>query len=197
MPTEDVDLSGEWGPGHLIRTGQGVVLFLEAANRDPARFPRPPSAQRQPSPHLAFGHGAHRCPRSRTFQARGGKAHFVSGCVFRRRMISFFPDEQGRLPCPVERFAPGRVERCSPGRVRFAPEGDVSWQDQGSCGAHGPRSFTSQARFFEGKQAMDASSTSLSVKVSAVRAELPAIEPAGRGGGLPLPFAQQRLWLLE
>ncbi|HEX2219574.1 MAG TPA: condensation domain-containing protein, partial [Gemmatimonadales bacterium] len=33
--------------------------------------------------------------------------------------------------------------------------------------------------------------------MSAVRAELPAIEPAGRGGGLPLSFAQQRLWSLE
>jgi cytochrome P450 len=62
--TEDVDLSGEWGPGHLIRTGQRVVLFLEAANRDPARFPDPHQLkwERQPNPHLAFGHGAHRCP---------------------------------------------------------------------------------------------------------------------------------------
>src|SRR5687767_6028867 len=41
------------------------------------------------------------------------------------------------------------------------------------------------------------SSAPLSVKVSAIRAELPAIEPAGRGGDLPLSFAQQRLWLLE
>ena len=62
--TEDVDLSAEWGPGHLIRTGQRVVLFLEAANRDPARFPDPHElkGERQPNPHLAFGHGAHRCP---------------------------------------------------------------------------------------------------------------------------------------
>ncbi|MFL5387020.1 MAG: cytochrome P450 [Longimicrobiaceae bacterium] len=62
--TEDVDLSGEWGPGHLIRTGQRVVLFLEAANRDPARFPDPHQLkwERQPNPHLAFGHGPHRCP---------------------------------------------------------------------------------------------------------------------------------------
>jgi hypothetical protein len=37
----------------------------------------------------------------------------------------------------------------------------------------------------------------LSATVSAVRAELPAIEPAGRGRGLPLSFAQQRPWLLE
>ncbi|HST59742.1 MAG TPA: cytochrome P450 [Longimicrobium sp.] len=62
--TEDVDLSGEWGPGHLIRMGQRVVLFLEAANRDPARFPDPHELkwERQPNPHVAFGHGSHRCP---------------------------------------------------------------------------------------------------------------------------------------
>jgi cytochrome P450 len=62
--TEDVDLSGEWGAGHVVRAGQRVVLFLEAANRDPARFPDPHELkwERQPNPHLAFGHGAHRCP---------------------------------------------------------------------------------------------------------------------------------------
>ena len=40
-------------------------------------------------------------------------------------------------------------------------------------------------------------SAALSATVSAVRAGLPAIEPAGRGGGLPLSFEQQRLWLPE
>lgn len=61
---EDVDLSEAFGPGHLIRKGQRVILFLEAANRDPARFPEPHElrGERQPNPHLAFGHGAHRCP---------------------------------------------------------------------------------------------------------------------------------------
>jgi cytochrome P450 len=61
---EDVDLSDAYGPGHLIRKGQRVVLFLEAANRDPARFPDPHDlrCERQPNPHLAFGHGPHRCP---------------------------------------------------------------------------------------------------------------------------------------
>ncbi|HEV7627882.1 MAG TPA: condensation domain-containing protein, partial [Streptomyces sp.] len=40
-------------------------------------------------------------------------------------------------------------------------------------------------------------SAQLPVTVAAVRAELPAIEPAGRGGGVPLSFAQQRLWSLD
>jgi cytochrome P450 len=62
--TEDVDLSGELGPGHRIRRGEKVFLFLEAANRDPRRFVDPHVLQeeRQPNPHVAFGHGPHRCP---------------------------------------------------------------------------------------------------------------------------------------
>jgi cytochrome P450 len=62
--TEDVDLSDQWGPGHVIRTGERVILFLEAANRDPVRFPEPHELkwERQPNPHVAFGHGPHRCP---------------------------------------------------------------------------------------------------------------------------------------
>jgi amino acid adenylation domain-containing protein len=40
-------------------------------------------------------------------------------------------------------------------------------------------------------------SAPLPVTVSGVRSELPAIEPAERGRGGPLSFAQQRLWLLE
>ena len=40
-------------------------------------------------------------------------------------------------------------------------------------------------------------SAPLSVTVGAAGAELPAIEPAGRGGDLPPSFAQLRLWLLE
>ncbi len=61
---EDVDLSDAFGAGHLIRKGQRVILFLEAANRDPARFPEPHELRgdRQPNPHMAFGHGPHRCP---------------------------------------------------------------------------------------------------------------------------------------
>ena len=64
LAVEDVDLSDTFGAGHLVRKGQRVILFLEAANRDPARFPEPHELRddRQPNPHLAFGHGPHRCP---------------------------------------------------------------------------------------------------------------------------------------
>ncbi|HZG43907.1 MAG TPA: cytochrome P450 [Longimicrobium sp.] len=52
------------GEGHAIRRGERVILFLEAANRDPQAFADPHAlrADRQPNPHLAFGFGVHRCP---------------------------------------------------------------------------------------------------------------------------------------
>lgn len=62
--TEDVDLSEEFPGNHLIRRGEKVILFLEAANRDPQSFPEPHALlpERQPNPHIAFGYGPHRCP---------------------------------------------------------------------------------------------------------------------------------------
>lgn len=55
---EDFMFSGE----HL-RAGEQVVLWLGAANRDPARFPNPDTLDlvRQDNRHLAFGGGVHYC----------------------------------------------------------------------------------------------------------------------------------------
>jgi cytochrome P450 len=56
--TEDVELGG-----HLVRTGETVVVALPAANRDPARFPDPDrlDVARDARGHLAFGWGVHKC----------------------------------------------------------------------------------------------------------------------------------------
>lgn len=55
---EDVDLAGRH-----IRAGETVVASLPAANRDPEQFPRPDELDltREPSQHVAFGHGVHQC----------------------------------------------------------------------------------------------------------------------------------------
>ncbi|MGI5481698.1 cytochrome P450 [Streptomyces lavendofoliae] len=55
---EDVELDGQ-----VIRAGETVTLSLEAANRDPARFPDPDTLdlRRKATGHLAFGHGIHQC----------------------------------------------------------------------------------------------------------------------------------------
>lgn len=56
--TQDVQLGDV-----LIRAGEGVVVSLSAANRDPVRFAHPDQldAGRDARRHLAFGHGMHQC----------------------------------------------------------------------------------------------------------------------------------------
>ncbi|OLR93282.1 cytochrome P450 [Actinokineospora bangkokensis] len=54
----DVELDGR-----LIAAGETVTLSLQAANRDPLRFPDPDALdlRRNAAGHLSFGHGAHQC----------------------------------------------------------------------------------------------------------------------------------------
>lgn len=61
---DEVRLGDDDEQGATIRQGEKVVLFLEAANRDPQAFPDPHTlaGDRQPNAHVAFGFGAHRCP---------------------------------------------------------------------------------------------------------------------------------------
>lgn len=62
--TEDIDLSGHVPGNHLIRRGERVLLFLEAANYDPASFNCPANfdPHRHPNKQIAFGLGPHQCP---------------------------------------------------------------------------------------------------------------------------------------
>nr|WP_253779412.1 cytochrome P450 [Goodfellowiella coeruleoviolacea] len=55
---EDVELDGQ-----LIRKGDMVVISMEAANRDPLKFPDPDTLDihRNATGHLTFGHGIHQC----------------------------------------------------------------------------------------------------------------------------------------
>ena len=54
----DVDIAGQ-----RIEKGDMVIVRLEAANRDPARFAEPDrfDRTRDPNRHLRFGYGPHRC----------------------------------------------------------------------------------------------------------------------------------------
>jgi len=58
VPREDVELGGE-----TLEAGDGVVVWLGAANRDDDRFPDADAfdPERSPSGHLGFGHGIHYC----------------------------------------------------------------------------------------------------------------------------------------
>lgn len=55
---EDVEIAGR-----RIRAGETVVASLAAANRDPEQFAAPDALDlgREPSQHVAFGHGIHQC----------------------------------------------------------------------------------------------------------------------------------------
>ncbi|KIZ14596.1 cytochrome P450 [Streptomyces natalensis ATCC 27448] len=55
---EDVELEGQ-----LIKAGETVTVSIQAANRDPKRFPEPDAldVHRKATGHLSFGHGAHQC----------------------------------------------------------------------------------------------------------------------------------------
>ncbi|MFF2819589.1 cytochrome P450 [Kitasatospora cineracea] len=50
--------------GHLLRAGETVLPSTISANMDPAVFDEPDELDvtRARNPHLAFGHGPHRCP---------------------------------------------------------------------------------------------------------------------------------------
>ncbi len=49
--------------GQLIRAHEGVLVMINAANRDPAVFPNPDvfDIHRKASRHVAFGYGLHKC----------------------------------------------------------------------------------------------------------------------------------------
>jgi cytochrome P450 len=49
--------------GRKIRSGEMAALVLPSANRDPEVFDDPEEfvLDRSPNPHLAFGHGPHKC----------------------------------------------------------------------------------------------------------------------------------------
>jgi cytochrome P450 len=58
VATQDLELAGQ-----RVATGQGLLLLLGAANRDPRVFRNPDhfDMRRMPNHHLAFGEGPHYC----------------------------------------------------------------------------------------------------------------------------------------
>jgi cytochrome P450 len=81
--TGRVALSGAEVGGTLIRAGEGVIVSLLAANRDPAAFPDPDQIDpvRNTRGHVAFGFGPHQCLGQNLARA---ELEIVYGTLFRR-----------------------------------------------------------------------------------------------------------------
>ncbi|MFI7288262.1 cytochrome P450 [Streptomyces anulatus] len=101
---EDVEVEGE-----LIRAGETVTVSVQAANRDPRRFPEPDrlDIRRRATGHLSFGHGPHQC--------LGQQLARVEMAVALPALLARFPDLRLAVP-------PGEV----PLRERSSVYGVVS-----------------------------------------------------------------------
>jgi cytochrome P450 len=75
---EDLEIDGE-----TIRTGEGVIAPLPAANWDPQAFPEPEKLDltRKASHHMAFGWGPHQCIGQQLARV---ELHVVFSTLFRR-----------------------------------------------------------------------------------------------------------------
>ncbi len=88
---EDIDVDGVTVP-----SGSLVVVALNCADRDPARFDRPDELDlaRPDNQHLAFGHGPHFC--------LGAPLARLEGTIAFTSLLGRFPGI--RLACPPERL---------------------------------------------------------------------------------------------
>ncbi|SDG47020.1 Cytochrome P450 [Sinosporangium album] len=84
---EDVDLDG-----HHFKKGDGVLISVPAANRDPERFEHPEQLNitRPNTGHLAFGHGVHQC--------LGQQLARIEMRVGYRALFERFPDLRLAIP---------------------------------------------------------------------------------------------------
>lgn len=91
--------------GKDIKRGELVVVALNAANRDPGKFPDPEafSISREKSPHLAFGTGIHHC--------LGAPLARLEGKIAIGKLLKRFPDLKLRVPESELSWRPGMIVR--------------------------------------------------------------------------------------
>jgi cytochrome P450 len=108
---EDVIIGGE-----LIKKGERVKCSLMSANRDPEVCARPQALDvtREPSPHVAFGHGIHHC--------LGAPLARMEMRMVYRALFQRFPDLRLVIPAGDVRF------RIAASKVVFSVEAlPVAW----------------------------------------------------------------------
>jgi cytochrome P450 C-9 hydroxylase len=105
---EDVEVHGQ-----TIKAGDAVIPLYSTANRDPRVFDEPDTFDitRKPEPHLAFGHGVHKCP--------GQHLARVLIKVAAQRLFERFPDVRLAGDVPMKDsglFSPAEL------RVAWGPQ---------------------------------------------------------------------------
>jgi cytochrome P450 len=97
--------------GVTIPRDSRVVVLLDAANRDPARFPEPDrfDVGRSPNEHLAFGGGVHRCLGAHLARMEAQEA--IAALATRTRAIELLSEKRswGRSLFRVPAALPVRV----------------------------------------------------------------------------------------
>lgn len=91
--------------GKDIKRGELVVVALNAANRDQAKFSEAEvfDIEREKSPHLAFGTGIHHC--------LGAPLARLEGKIAVSRLLERFPDLELRVPVTELEWRPGMIVR--------------------------------------------------------------------------------------
>ncbi|MEU4539953.1 cytochrome P450 [Streptosporangium sp. NPDC023825] len=109
------DLTDEEFGGRQLRAGDTVIIAINAANRDPARFADPDvlDLRRSAAGHLAFGHGVHQC--------LGQQPARIETRVAFPALLIRFPTL--RLAVPAEELSP----RTGPSQVYGVHSLPVTW----------------------------------------------------------------------
>ncbi|MEV0123067.1 cytochrome P450 [Streptomyces sp. NPDC050703] len=89
----------------LVRAGELVLVCVEGANFDPARFPDPErfDLDRAPNAHLSFGAGRHFCPASAISRVHAAEALTV--------LVERFPRLRLALPADQLTWRTGNIKR--------------------------------------------------------------------------------------
>jgi cytochrome P450 len=97
---EDLELGGQ-----AIPAGGRVFVILDAASRDPARYPEPDALDlaRDATGHLAFGHGVHHC--------LGAPLARLEGAIAFRALLTAFPQLTLAVPAEDLRVRPSLLLR--------------------------------------------------------------------------------------
>ncbi|MEV7192155.1 cytochrome P450 [Streptomyces sp. NPDC093510] len=114
---EDVEIEGL-----LIRKGESVAVSMEAANRDPAKFPDPDvlDLRRRANGQLGFGHGVHQC---------------LGQQLARVEMRVAFPALVTRFPTLRLAVAPGDVRLREGMNIFGVHELPVTWGEDDGTGS--------------------------------------------------------------